>query len=74
MRTSVTAATLVASYCLAHGSPLHAQESGGLLSPEQRRAYHACLYAAWVQDYCQGELAGRQRLHRRQWWWTVSSG
>jgi hypothetical protein len=52
MRTSVIAAILVASYCLVRGAPIHAQESGGLLSPEQRRAYHACLYAAWVADYC----------------------
>ena len=24
----------------------------GLLTPEQRRAYQDCLYAAWIYDYC----------------------
>jgi hypothetical protein len=52
MRTFVIAATLYAGYLLAHGSPALAQDQWGMLSPMQRQAYHACLYAAWVQDYC----------------------
>jgi hypothetical protein len=32
--------------------PASAQDGWGLLTPVQARAYHACLYAAWVEDYC----------------------
>ncbi len=28
------------------------KEAWGLLSPVQAQAYHQCLYAAWVEDYC----------------------
>ena len=52
MRALVIAAALLASYLLTPGSPALAQDPGGMLSPAQRRAYHACLYAAWVEDYC----------------------
>ena len=52
MRALVIAATLLASYLLTPGSSALAQDQGGILSPAQRQAYHACLYAAWVEDYC----------------------
>jgi len=26
--------------------------SGALLTPHQRKAYEACLYAAWIEEYC----------------------
>jgi hypothetical protein len=43
---------LIAGYFLVHGSAARAEDHWGLLSPTQREAYHACLYAAWVADYC----------------------
>jgi hypothetical protein len=51
--------TVIAVWCLLGGcllidcAPAFAGEGWGLLTPEQRRAYQACLYAAWVQDYCE---------------------
>lgn len=54
MRSAVIGSTLIVGYLLAQGSSALAQDQwGGMLSPVQREAYHACLYAAWVQDYCQ---------------------
>jgi hypothetical protein len=53
MKAVVAACGLLAGYLLINCSPALAGERWGVLTPEQRRAYHACLYAAWVQDYCE---------------------
>jgi hypothetical protein len=53
MKALLAAWVLLAGYLLITCSPALAGEGWGLLTPEQRRAYHACLYAAWVQDYCE---------------------
>jgi hypothetical protein len=52
MRFTVGAAALVSGYLLVSGSPAFSQDRSILLTPQQTRAYHACLTAAWVQDYC----------------------
>lgn len=52
MKSSVIAAVLVGSYLLVDSASAWAQDQWGLLSPKQRQAYHACLYEAWVEDYC----------------------
>ena len=37
---------------LVNSFPLRAQDDHGLLSPAEKRAYHACLYAHWIENYC----------------------
>jgi hypothetical protein len=58
MRVILVAAALVVGQLLAGGSPASSQEARVLLTPEQTRAYHACLTAAWVQDYCHSHAWG----------------
>jgi len=61
MKSFITAAVLGFGLCLTNTSMVFADGWGwfkpaqgrwGLLTPEQRRAYQACLNAAWVYDYC----------------------
>jgi hypothetical protein len=61
MKTLITAAVLGLGLYLTNSSTVFADGWGwfkpaqgrwGLLTPEQRRAYQACLNAAWVYDYC----------------------
>lgn len=33
-----------------------------LLTPHQARAYHACLFEAWIQDYCRWNSPGYARV------------
>jgi hypothetical protein len=52
MRAVVAAATLVAGFILINSAPAFSQDRWGFLTPAQSRAYHACLFEAWIQDYC----------------------
>jgi hypothetical protein len=52
MRFALGATALVGGCLLAYGSPAFSQDARLLLTPQQTRAYHACLTAAWVQDFC----------------------
>jgi hypothetical protein len=52
MRVLLTAATLVVVHFLINCAPAFAQERWSLLTPAETRAYHACLTAIWVEDYC----------------------
>ena len=53
MKVLVMAATLVAGGFLFNSFPAFAQQrSALLLTPAETRAYHTCLFAAWVEDYC----------------------
>ncbi len=52
MKAAVVAATLVVGYMAFSAPPASAEERWGLLTPMQTRAYHACLFEAWVQDWC----------------------
>jgi hypothetical protein len=46
---------LVLGLALASGSLAFAGPSGrSLLSPMEARAYRACLFEAWIQEYCGG--------------------
>jgi len=45
------AAVLTAFWMLISSSALLAQ-GDGLLSRADKRAYHACLYARWIDGYC----------------------
>jgi hypothetical protein len=58
MRFTVGAAALVSGYLLASGAPAFSQDPSVLLTPQQTRAYHACMTAAWVQDFCTSHAWG----------------
>jgi hypothetical protein len=58
-----TAVAAIGLFILGVGqSPTFAQDPSGLLRPEQMRAYHACLFEAWIQDYCRWNSPGYERL------------
>lgn len=52
MKNLVTAAALVAGLSVLMPVQAFSGSLSGLLSPEQSRAYHACLFEAFIQDYC----------------------
>ncbi len=54
MRAFVTAATLIAGVFLIYCSPAVSleREDGAFLTPSEMRTYHACLFEAWIEDYC----------------------
>jgi hypothetical protein len=52
----VSAAVLAA--VLANTSALEAQNRPRLLTPAESRIYHACLKAAWIDDYCRSRSFG----------------
>jgi hypothetical protein len=58
MKAVVIAATLAAVCLLANCSESFAQDPFRvLLTPRAMRAYHTCLYEAWIEDYCHGNSA-----------------
>ena len=52
MKVLVAMIPVIACAVLAQPTVSHAQDRWGLLTPAQERSYQACLYAAWVNDYC----------------------
>ena len=58
MRTVILAALLFIGALLVNGAPARSQEARVLMTPAQTRAYHACMTAAWVQDYCKTHAWG----------------
>ena len=52
MRGILVATAIIVGHLLSEGSPAFSQGARVLLTPEQTRAYHACLTAAWLQEYC----------------------
>jgi hypothetical protein len=54
MRVLASAAVLSAGLVLvSSGAAFSGEREGwGLPTPVQAQAYHECLYAAWVEDYC----------------------
>jgi hypothetical protein len=53
MKWLLVAIALAASQLWIDGLAAFAQEREGvLLTRGEARAYHACLFAAWVEDYC----------------------
>lgn len=45
-------AAVLAAYTVISSSPLLAHEQLGLLTGGEKRAYHACLYASFIHNYC----------------------
>ena len=45
-------ASLLAGLFLITSAPAFSQGRWSLLTRGQSRAYHACLFEAWIQDYC----------------------
>jgi hypothetical protein len=52
MRILITAATLAVGFCVLTPAQAFSGNRSGLLTAEQARAYHACLFEAYIQDYC----------------------
>ena len=48
----VALGALIGSLLLFNAHPAVAGEDWGLLTPAQRHAYHACLFEAWIENYC----------------------
>ena len=60
MKKILLAAALGVSAFLSGSSTLFAQTPApsGLLPPGERKAYHACLRARWVDEYCRLRALG----------------
>jgi hypothetical protein len=58
MRVILAATALIVGQLLGGGSPAFSQQPRVLLTPEQTRAYHECMTAAWVQEYCRSHAWG----------------
>jgi hypothetical protein len=52
MNVRFMSALLTACQILMSSSPLLAQEDVGLLTRGEKKVYHACLYAHWIDSYC----------------------
>lgn len=52
MKALVVGAALVAGLFLIKSGPAFSEGRSILLTPAQRKAYHACLFEFWIQDYC----------------------
>jgi hypothetical protein len=52
MRVFIAVVALTAGFYVTTCESAFSGERTALLTPQQRRVYHACLYSAWVQDYC----------------------
>ena len=63
MKVLVTAAMLVVGHLVVSSSPAFAQSR---FTAVDTRAYNACLFAAWIEDYCRGNswrpTANRDRV------------
>jgi hypothetical protein len=58
MRTQTIWAALVLGFALINGSASFAQDGYRvLLTPLERHAYRACLFEAWIEDWCHGNSA-----------------
>jgi hypothetical protein len=66
-------------------SALYAQDRYGLFSPSEKRAYHACLYGSFIENYClyhtwEGTFrecvlangAGRIPVRYPSWGWRIT--
>jgi hypothetical protein len=52
------AAALIASHALLGASSVSAQDLFRPLTPAQQKAFEACVFAAWVEDYCESTYWG----------------
>ena len=53
MKVLVMVATLVVGHFFIGSSPVFAQQRSALfLTRAETRAYHACIFEAWIEDYC----------------------
>jgi hypothetical protein len=62
------------------GSPLvSAQELIPPLTPAEQRAFEACMFAAWVEDYCESTywvlppVRPGSRMRVGKWWRKISA-
>lgn len=58
MYSRIVLAALTACGLLMSSSALFAQTQFGLLSNTEKRIYHACLYAHFIDNYCRSHAWG----------------
>jgi hypothetical protein len=72
MKALVIAATLAAGLFLTNSPPAFSADQAdraeradrlGLLTREQMRAYHACLFEAWIDNYCHATSWGYSHVY-----------
>jgi hypothetical protein len=59
------AAALVAGHVLIGSGSVSAQEQFRPLTPAEQRAFEACVFAAWVEDYCESTYWGFSPISAR---------
>jgi hypothetical protein len=52
MRALAVATSLAACLVLSTVGQVFSEDRWELLTPAQSRTYHACLFEAWIQNYC----------------------
>jgi hypothetical protein len=52
MRSCFLAGALAVYQLACSASVVSAGEASRILSPKEKRAYHACLYGSFIRDYC----------------------
>jgi hypothetical protein len=57
-----TLALVTTCLILVGATPLFAQDDYGLLARGEKRVYHACLYAHYIDHYCRTHAWGFNRL------------
>jgi|SRR5271155_1465705 len=58
MEVRLIVASLTACWLLIGLSPVVAQDGSGFRTWAEQRAYHACLYADWIDTYCRYQAWG----------------
>jgi hypothetical protein len=74
MRAAVIAIGLIVGYISINALPAVAQSKLHiLLSPAEASAYRACLFEAWIQDYCHGNSSRPTASYERVYLGCVSA-
>lgn len=63
---SIAAIMLGWQIVLCSHSPVLAQSNWGVLGPREKRAYHACLYASFINNYCRYDAWGSSEAAFRE--------
>ena len=74
MKALVVATALAVGCFVLNVAPAFSQDKWGLLTPAQRRAYHACLYGAMGPRLLSGKFTGISGLHHSVSWCGFSVG
>jgi hypothetical protein len=65
MKALVIAGALVLGLCLGGSSAFAEYRNSVLLTHSEARSYRACLFEAWIQDWCHGNSARLTSTYER---------